>query len=638
MAEINLVNERQVIDYMARDYDSFLASMRALIPDKLPEWTDYQSEADFGNVLLQLFAHMGDILSYYLDRVANESFLGTAQTRRSIIHHLQLIGYQLATAAPASTTLTLTFPADCQQLITLTKGDAFATKSQNNQPPVRFEYTRDAPLVINCSSLLLITDAKGKKYKQSSGVPVEEGRLIRDEILGTSDGSPYQKFTLAHSPLILRSRDNQTVHKDILLITNQSGIIDDSWTLRASLAFSSRQQTDFIIEIDELDRATVRFGDGILGLIPPKDAIIRATYRVGGGTLGNVAANTIQTIAGAPQLTLVGAKVTNPVAATGGAQRESIEHAVLHAPTVFRSMRRAVTTADYQALALNFPGVGKVRAVAANWNTVKLYVAPQGGGSVSDVLRTNLLAYFEDKRPITTQIEIANVDYVMIFVTANVKVKSHYEPNEVKAQVQQAAGQLLAFEQVDFAQTVYLSKFYEAIEAVEGVEYVTLSEFRRERTLTSLNVTTQIQEQPQIQNQEQPPVKTIVTTLEITLAGNLDEADTRLIATAQVQIQAGTDPAAIQPQLKPLAQSYLALDHTDIQLLTLQLSQFYEAVKKLPGVASVTAQTCEYQGSALQIESKGKIELAANEIPQAPTLTDYPLYLGGIKVQLEGEA
>ena len=76
--------------------------MRALIPAKLPEWTDHSSEADFGNVLLELFAHMGDILSYYQDRVANESFLGTARTRRSVIEHLRLIGYELATAAPAA--------------------------------------------------------------------------------------------------------------------------------------------------------------------------------------------------------------------------------------------------------------------------------------------------------------------------------------------------------------------------------------------------------------------------------------------------------------------------------------------------------------------------------------------------------
>src|SRR5215813_6965909 len=132
MAALNTVNGRTTIDYMARDYDSILQAMRALIPEKLPEWTDFQSPADFGNVLLQLFAHMGDILSYYQDRVANESFLSTAQQRRSVIEHLRLIGYRLSTAAPASATLTLTVPASSKDIITIRQGDGFTTKSSKN--------------------------------------------------------------------------------------------------------------------------------------------------------------------------------------------------------------------------------------------------------------------------------------------------------------------------------------------------------------------------------------------------------------------------------------------------------------------------------------------------------------------------
>lgn len=164
MADIKKVNGQPVINYMARDYDSLLRSMRELIPEKLPEWTDYESEADFGNVLLQLFAHMGDILSYYQDRVANESFLGTAQTRRSIIHHLRLIGYKLATAAPASTKLNLFVPADYDGEITISKGDAFATKSQKDKPSVRFEYTRETPLIIDCKALPVDPADPNKKY------------------------------------------------------------------------------------------------------------------------------------------------------------------------------------------------------------------------------------------------------------------------------------------------------------------------------------------------------------------------------------------------------------------------------------------------------------------------------------------
>jgi uncharacterized phage protein gp47/JayE len=546
MAEIKQIDRRDVVDYMARDATSLLGSMRALIPDKLPEWQDYASEADFGNVLLELFAHMGDILSYYQDRVANESFLGTAQTRRSIIHHLRLIGYKLATAAPASTelTMTATVPADIDEIV-IRKGDAFATKSQKDRPSVRFEYVREAPLVIDCRDLFLFSiglgfadvlderDGRevpdelreqfrehdealtlqalvnveqagsnwtivdiGKKYlirrenqelnvylsnKQVEAIiSVEEGRLVREEILGTSDGTPNQRFTLARPRLILRSLEQgQAVIRDILLTTQVEGDTEiEVWTFQESLAFGREEQRDFAVEIDEEDRATIIFGDGAFGAIPPRGAVVKATYRVGGGPRGNVAAGTIQTIVDAPQLTLIGAQVTNREPATGGAERESIEHAVQHAPLVFRSRKRAVTAGDYETLARDFRGVGKVRAEATGWNTVKLFVAPAGGGYVSDVLRANLLAYFEDKRPVSTLVEIEDVDYLEVYVTAVIQVKAYYVPEEVREQVYKSADGLLAFENVDFAKPIYLSKFYEAIEAIPGVDHVNIEEFR----------------------------------------------------------------------------------------------------------------------------------------------------------------
>ncbi|MEO8258888.1 MAG: baseplate J/gp47 family protein [Acidobacteriota bacterium] len=477
MAEVTQVNGRPVIDYMARDAASFLQSMRALIPGKLPEWTDYESEADFGNVLLELFAHMGDILSYYQDRVANESFLGTAQERRSVIQHLRLIGYTLSTAAPAAGTLTLSVPATATEVLTIRRGDAFATRGQRDKPSVRFEYSREQPLTINCATLP-VDPATNRKVH--AGIPVEEGRLIREEVVATSPGTANQRYRLPHPNMILRSLgQGQSVNRDIILST-ELGPVRDEWTLRESLAFSREGQKDFAIDVDAEDRGTVMFGDGVLGAIPAAGAVIKVSYRVGGGAHGNTAPNTIQTVIDAPQLALLGAQVTNPAAATGGAERESIAHAVSHAPQVFRSLKRAVTARDYEALALDFKGVGKVLAEGTSWNVVTLFVAPAGGGHVSDVLTANLLAYFEDKRPISTIIEIEDVDYVPIYVTAHVGVKSYFNGDEVTEYVQQAVRALLAFENVGFQQTVYLSKFYEAIEAIDGVAFVNISEFRRD--------------------------------------------------------------------------------------------------------------------------------------------------------------
>ncbi len=425
---------------------------------------------------MEMFAHVGDIASYYQDRIANESFLTTARERRSIIQHLQLIGYSLATAAPAAAELTVSVPDTSSGNIAIRRGDAFATASSKEKPSVRFEYNgSDIAISLDAFEPDPL-DATLKFYR----IPVEEGRLIKDDIVGTSDGSANQRFALSFSPFILRAIGGSgKVNNDISLRT-ELGTDIRIWILQESLAFSQEGLLDYAIEIDENDQAFIMFGDNLLGAIPPAGTVIKATYRVGGGSHGNIAAAAIDTIADAPALSLLSATVTNEQPATGGSEHESIEQAVKHAPNVFRAFKRAVTAEDYRGLALSFKGVGKVRAEATHWNQVTLYVAPDGGGRVSDLLTANLLAFFEDKRPLSTLIDIEDVDYVKIYVAAKVGLESYYSQTEMREKIQQAVADLLVFEKVDFAETIYISKFYEAIEAIDGVSFVTLTEFHRE--------------------------------------------------------------------------------------------------------------------------------------------------------------
>jgi hypothetical protein len=451
-------------DYRARDAEALLAGMRARIPALLPEWTGYESETDMGTVLLELFAHMGDVLGYYIDAAANESFLATAQTRRSVIDHLRLIGYRLATAAPATTELALTVPAPCTGPVTIRRGDAFTTRSTADTPSVRFEYSGTDDLVIACTDF---TATPGGKLRANTRIPVVEGRLI-SEVLGVSDGTAGQRFPLTRLRLILRPGTTD------LEVVSEAGGVRTVWTVRETLAFSGPADTDVVVEIDAGDRAEVVFGPAV----PVAQATVSATYRVGGGSQGNVAPGTIATIAAAPELTLRAATVVNESAATGGAEREGVEHAADVAPRVFRSLGRAVTAADFEALAAVFGGVGKVRATAQGWNTVTLFVAPRGGGTVSDVLAADLITYFEDKRPLSTRVEIRDVDYVPVFLTVEVDVEPYQSRVQVTGQVRDRIAALLAFDEVDFGAVVYLSKFYEAAESVAGVAGVNVSEFR----------------------------------------------------------------------------------------------------------------------------------------------------------------
>jgi Baseplate J-like protein len=105
------IGKRPIIDYVTKDYDGFRQAMLDQIALLLPHWTD-RSESDFGVVLIELFAYVADILSYYQDRVANEAYLATATQRRSVAELLRLIDYQIDPGLAASAFVHVDVSAD----------------------------------------------------------------------------------------------------------------------------------------------------------------------------------------------------------------------------------------------------------------------------------------------------------------------------------------------------------------------------------------------------------------------------------------------------------------------------------------------------------------------------------------------
>lgn len=107
----------------------------------------------------------------------------------------------------------------------------------------------------------------------------------------------------------------------------------------------------------------VYVGDGVTGAaIPPGFRnVIARRYRVGGGAAGAVPAEAISTLVGsAPFVT----RVTNPRAASGGDDLESVADAIRRGPEELRARGRAVTLADYELLALATPLAAVRRAHA----------------------------------------------------------------------------------------------------------------------------------------------------------------------------------------------------------------------------------------------------------------------------------
>jgi hypothetical protein len=472
------------IDYTNKDFQSLRQAILGLARYRLPEWTD-QSPSDLGSLLVDLFAYMGDVVLYYQDRIANESFLATAVERRSVLHALRLIGYELAPPATASVDLTLYFKppaAGATSLTTVPQGAQFASTPTSTTGPQIFEY-RGPDLTIDLRSDQ-VTQTSDRKLLVYAGLPMVQSVAQATTVIGSSTGEPNLSFPVPKSPVIL----------DTLLVEVNEGAGWVTWDRVDSLLYhfagdggvtlSSAEDRDYYVQFDENDVCWVCFGDGTYGRIPPTGQNnIRATWRIGGGSATNVAANSITTIKTTiPQLSAV----TNPQAAAGGADHEDINHAKAFGPLAFRSGQRAVTLSDYVALAQQAGGVAKVRAAAPNWNTIELYVAPAGdtASTVPEALRRRLIAYFEDKRMAGTFVEVLDASYIPIDVSIELVYDRRYQPNAVLKAAEVAVRDLLAFNNVDFGMPLYLSDVYGKVEAVAGVTAMTVTRFRRQDSST----------------------------------------------------------------------------------------------------------------------------------------------------------
>jgi hypothetical protein len=464
------------IDYTDKDYRSLRSAMLRLAQQRLPEWTD-QSPSDLAMLFVDLFAYMGDIAFYYQDRIASELFPSTATERRSIVDLLRLVGYELSSGSAAMADLLLTFtaPAD-PTTVTVPNGALFALPTAGGAA-ITFTYLGPKlDIELTSDQVRQGLDAEQKPVVFYDGLPVEQSEPHGPILIGSSSGEPNQTFALPDASVVL---DSVVIEVDegagwVRWDRRDSLLFDIAADGRAEISHPDARHYQLLVGPDGTPAAV--FGDSPA---PPAGTNnLRATYRTTHGSAGNAAAGTItQALTKIPGLTAV----VNPQDAAGGSDLERSDHAVRYGTLAFRSSNRAVTVSDYIALAQSTGAVAKARARSEAWNHVDLHIAPTGPTCrpVPEALRNQLLGYFEDKRMVGTIVRILDAQCVSIDIVLDLLLDGRFASDAVVSHVDEAVAGLLAFEVVDFGQTVFASDVYAAAEAVAGVTGVVVKRFRR---------------------------------------------------------------------------------------------------------------------------------------------------------------
>jgi len=300
-------------------------------------------------------------------------------------------------------------------------------------------------------------------------VPAQQGQTVATESPGAGSGLPGQTYTISAAPV---AAGTQTV-----TITPQGGDPQE-WVPVPDFDASGPTARHYVVKPQA---GIFCFGNGIEGAVPSKGALIQFNYRSSGNSEGNVPAAFLN------KTTLTGPTVSNPYAASGGTEAQSIDAAFAGFKADLDVPYTAVTASDYESIALATPGLrtARARSVIENRdqpNKVSLVVVPYSFSAVptpSDGFKRTVCEHLDRHRLITTDLHVQGPNYVKVSVLGDIIIHDGYLPARVEAAAKKALNQFLSplkraqgDNEWPFGRPVYLSEIYELLDGVDGADCV----------------------------------------------------------------------------------------------------------------------------------------------------------------------
>ncbi|MEM7049069.1 MAG: putative baseplate assembly protein [Acidobacteriota bacterium] len=476
-----------------RDFEALMAEAKRRVAQECPDWTDH-SPGDPGTVLLELFAHLTEVMIYRINRLPEKVY----------VELLKLLGVALAAPVSASTTLCFTRASESDRSIEIPQGTRVAAERGGDD---------GEPVVFVTSRRVILAEGQ-------SEVEVEalHGELIEAELIGHGTGLPAQVVEVRRPPIAAAAGPEQDL---VVAVETPSAELDERARAipHRDKVFRVWQEVDHFANVDAeacvytVDRAagTVRFAPSVRGCdeqgleeiarslaqLPPAEREIRAWYRRGGGDVGNLAANSLKVMVDP----IAGLEVCNPRPATGGRDAESLDNALIRGPQELHGLDRVVKAKDFERLAIRSSGaVARARALtlARMWRhavagTVLVVLVPdlpsaiKAEGRISaDILiehqtedaRRHILAALDERRPLGTTCRVQWARYKTVSAVARIVVYREENPLALRQRVLDRLYrtiQPLSSEHVPagwgFGETLRASHIYDIVLSEPGVKY-----------------------------------------------------------------------------------------------------------------------------------------------------------------------
>lgn len=414
--------------------------------------TDY-SEGNILIIILSLFAAIAEVLHYYVDNMARETFLSTARRYDSVVKHGALVDYHARAAIAATVDVILSRSITGNSIgakLTIPHGTLFTDSSGNSWLSARdvIWYSN----VTTCKVPIIQHERYTASALNNMVIPTGDRVILN---LGTlPNGKYYEQGSMSLQ------------------------IGGETWVLVDTFAKSKPTDKHFMVSVDEALNPYIMFGDGTFGKKPAAGAkITNVVFYLTNGTQGNVKSNTITSVPSVISSSITDATVSNAYDAGGGSNYENFTMLKEHIPLSVKTLGVAITKEDFESLAMLVDGVNKAKADYECGRKLTIYISPDGGAVASSELINRVYNLLSQRAPMTTWLKVKSAGKVQIILEMDVTGKKSYKTAEIQTQILTALYNAYSLEQAQIGGSVRVSDIYALIDNLSTVDYLHLTKF-----------------------------------------------------------------------------------------------------------------------------------------------------------------
>lgn len=411
------------------DFDTIKANLREYLRSQ-SQFSDFDFDGAGINVLLDVLSYNTHYMAYYLNMVANEMFLDSAQLRNSVVSHAKIMNYVPTSrrAATAQVNIIVTPPGgNTTSSLLLPKFTEFQSEAIDG---VNYTFVTDEGRVA--------TKNVAAGTFTFANVILKQGESFTSTFVATP--------TNVLSPFLIPSSGLDT---STMLVTVQNSSLDtfsEAYTLSNDLTEVTANSKVYFLQPDVSGQYSIYFGDNTIGKGLANGNLVIVDYIVTDGDASN-RANSFTNMSAIGGFSNV---IVNSVsAAAGGSEAESIDDIKFRAPIAYTAQNRAVTVNDYTTLLLkDYPNIDEISVWSGADNDPIVYgkvfisLKPRGGYVITEAEKTRIKNEIIAQRSVVS-ITPEIVDPEFLYLLLNVKVyydssKTSLSPAELQTVVRNA--------------------------------------------------------------------------------------------------------------------------------------------------------------------------------------------------------